>query len=202
MSEQYAEEITFLKGNRVTLRPPIEADIPHLLRWLNNQEVTQYLNTYLPLFEADEREWLNSLHKKKNEQVVLAIVVDGKPIGNMGLHKISWKDRIATTGAVIGEKEYRDKGYGTEAKMLLLDYAFNRLNLRKICSSVLEFNARSKAYQEKTGYKEEGRLRKQRYVHGKYWDEILMALFREDWEPVWEAYREKHGIKKPGFLEG
>ncbi len=61
----------------------------------------------------------------------------------MGIHRINWKDRTATTGAVIGEKAYWDKGYGSEAKMLVLDYAFNMLNLRKICSQVLAFNKRS-----------------------------------------------------------
>lgn len=186
--------IIFLRGKRIYLRPILKEDIPHLLRWINNEEVTQYLAAYLPMLEKDEEQWFEDLAKRKQTDLVFAIVtVDGdKIIGNMGIHQISWKDRTATTGALIGEKEYWGKGYGTEAKMLLLNYAFNTLNLRKICSSVLAFNKRSYAYQLKCGYTEEGRRRKQRYRNGRYWDEILMAVFKKDWLPLWKEYKRKY----------
>jgi RimJ/RimL family protein N-acetyltransferase len=119
------------------------------------------------------------------------IEVSGKPIGTMGIHSINWKDRTATTGALIGEKEYWGKGYGTDAKMTLLDYAFNTLNLRKIMSRVYAFNGRSLAYSLHCGYRVEGRLLRQRYAYGRYWDEIILGLFKSQWLPYWEAYNEK-----------
>lgn len=188
--EKEKTSIVFLKGKRVALRPILKQDVPQLLLWMNDQEVTQYLSAYLPMLEADEEEWFANLSKRKQTDLIFAIVVnDGTCIGTMGLHQISWKDRVATTGAFIGDKAYWGKGYGTEAKMLLLDYAFNTLNLRKICASVLAFNKRSYAYQLKCGYKEEGRKLRQRYRKGKYWDEIFMAVFKRDWLPLWKQYK-------------
>ena len=185
--------IEFLKGKRLILRPLLRQDIPYLLRWINDEDVTQYLATYLPMMEADEERWLETLVKDKQTNLVFMIVTtDGKPIGTMGLHHISWQNRVAITGALIGEKEYWGKGYGTEAKILLLNYAFNTLNLRKVCSSVFSCNKRSYAYQVKCGYVEEGRRRRQFYKKGRYWDKILMAVFKKDWLPLWRKYRKTH----------
>ena len=191
MAKQNEEGVVFLRGRRVILRPPTKEDIPHFLRWMNDQEVTRYLVAYLPMTETDEVEWLERLHKKKNDGVVLVIVdaKNRKPIGLMGIHEIDWKDRRAMTGAVIGEKSYWGKGYGTEAKMLLLKYAFNTLNLRKIVSRVISFNRRSKAYSKKCGYKVEGVLKKDIFKDGEYHDLICMAVFKDDWLPLWEKFR-------------
>lgn len=188
--------VVFLQGKTLYLRPPTEKDIPFFVRWMNDQDVTQFLASYLPITETDEAEWLDRLHKNKDKDIVF-VIVDTKtdrPIGTMGLHRINWKDRTATTGALIGEKQYWGKGYGSEAKMLLLHYAFHSLNLRKICSLVLSFNGRSKAYSEKCGYTVEGVLKKHIFKNGRYWDEIHMAVFRKDWEPLWEKFQKK---KKP-----
>ena len=195
MKEQESDaKVVFLQGRRVYLRPILRKDIPNIVRWINNTEVTRFLATYLPMMEADEEQWLDDLPKKKVTDLVFVIVVaeGDRAIGVMGLHKINGKDRTATTGAIIGEKEYWGKGYGTEAKMLLLHYAFNTLNLRKICSSFISFNRRSHAYQLKCGYVEEGRLRRQIYRNGRYWDEVLMAVFKKDWLPLWRKYKREY----------
>lgn len=107
---------------------------------------------------------------------------------HLSIFYINWQNRTAVTGAVIGEKNYWGKGYGTEAKMILLDYAFNTLNLRKITSSVKAFNKRSLAYSLHCGYVIEGRLRDQHFVGGRYWDDIILGLFKEQWLPHWQKF--------------
>jgi RimJ/RimL family protein N-acetyltransferase len=191
-----SDDVVFLRGKRVHLRPPTKDDIPSFLRWMNDQEVTQYLASFLPVTEADETEWFDRLQKSKNENIVLVLVdvKSGNTIGVMGLHQISWKDRRATTGAVIGEKAYWGKGYGSEAKMLFLDYAFNILNLRKICSQVLGFNGRSQAYSKKCGYKVEAVLKRHIFKNGEYHDLIHMAVFKEDWLPLWKKFQKTGGV--------
>lgn len=193
MKEQ-TTDVVFLKSKRVVLRPVMREDVPLLIKWINDPDVRKYLSAYMPMMEADEDEWFENLHKRKPGDIILTIVVDGKAIGTMGIHKIDTRNRTAETGALIGEKEYWGKGYGSEAKMLLLNYAFNTLNLRRIGSSLFEFNERSYKYSLKCGYKEEGRRRKRYFVDGKYWDEILLAVFREDWLPLWEKFAKENEI--------
>jgi RimJ/RimL family protein N-acetyltransferase len=188
--------IVFLKGRKIFLRPILKEDLPRFVRWMNDRETAKYLLVFLPMMEADEEEWFDKIHKNKDHEIVLAIALidSGEIIGSMGLHNISWKDGTAITGTIIGEEKYRNKGYGTEAKMLLLNYAFNTLNLRKICSSVKAFNGRSKKYNEKCGYTVEG-VRKAQFFHeGAYCDEIMLAVFKENFLPKWEEYKKSHNF--------
>jgi len=183
------QPVIFLRGKRVILRPLSENDVQQLTRWINDPELRQFIKNTFPITEGGERDWLEGLKKRSDTDIVLGIEVKGKLIGNMGLHRIDWKNRIATTGAIIGEKEYWGKGYGTDAKMTLLNYAFNDLNLRKLMSHVYAFNGRSLAYSLHCGYRVEGRLRRHRFVNGRYWDEIILGLFKSDWFPYWEKYQ-------------
>lgn len=182
------DAIVFLKGKKTTLRPILEKDIPLLIRWTNDPEIRQYMMTVFPVTENSEREWLVNLGKKSDKDIVLMIEVKGRPIGVMGVHNINWQNRTATTGTFIGEKILWGKGYGTDAKMTLLNYVFNTLGLRKVMSSVKSFNKRSLSYSLHCGYVREGCLRKQHFVDGKYWDEIVLGIFKDEWLPYWKKY--------------
>jgi len=186
--------VVFLTDGVVTLRPVFKTDLPFLLSCANDPSVRQYIGRYLPQLEADEEEWLIRMSKNKQTDIVFAIEVEGAMIGIMGIHKINWKDRTGDTGAMIRDSELRGKGYGTRAKMMVLDYAFHELNLRKICSAAIAFNVASLRFNEKCGYKEEGRRRKQVWKNGEYHDLVLTAVFQEDFEPLWKVHKEKHGI--------
>jgi RimJ/RimL family protein N-acetyltransferase len=185
--ENNENRIIFLKGQKTILRPLENKDVAKLQKWINDEETRIYLSTYLPISEIQEEKWLENLVERKND-IILGIEVDNKLIGNIGIHSINWKDRTAVTGTVIGDKDYLSKGYGTDAKMTLLNYAFNTLNLRKIDSAVIEYNERSLKYSLKCGYQIEGRKRKNIFKNGKYHDEILLGVFKEEWLPEWEKY--------------
>jgi RimJ/RimL family protein N-acetyltransferase len=182
-------QIVFLKGRHVTLRPPAKADAAIMTRWINDPDVRQFVTTSYPIDEDAEAAYLVDANKP-GKNVFLVIEVDGRPIGTMGLHNINLIDRTCTTGTIIGEKDCWGKGYGTDAKMALLEYAFDSLGLRKIHSSVIAYNKRSLAYSLKCGYIEEGRRRQRFFKKGRYHDEILLGILRKEWQPrhkLWKA---------------
>ena len=179
----------FLAGKKVNLRPFLRADVPTLTRWMNDPEVREYIRATFPQTEREEEDWFNKIGSK-DDNINLAIETkDGVLIGSMGIHRIDWKvDRNCTTGAVIGEKEYWNRGYGTDAKMILLNYIFNTLNLHKVCSTVVAYNKRSLQYSLHCGYRIEGRRRKHIFKNGRYWTLIELGLFKEEWLPIWKKY--------------
>ena len=136
----------FLEGQKVGLRPIREDDASFFQEWMNNQEINQYLMVYLPITRLSEEQWIKNISQAKDD-IVLTIItktpVDGKPIGNVGLHNINHKDSHATFGIVIGDKDYHESGYGTEAARLIIGYGFNQLNLHRINSYAFAFNKRS-----------------------------------------------------------
>ncbi len=185
----------FLRGKKTLLRPILKSDIPFLLRWVNDPDVREFLASYLPKMEDDEEAWLKKLTNSTTEIVLVITTLDGTPIGTMGLHRIEWKDRVATTGALIGEREYWGKGYGTDAKMALLAYAFDELGLHKICSAVSTYNKRSLAYSLHCGYRIEGRRAKHIFKRGRHWDLIELGLFRKWWKPIAQRYARTGSVK-------
>jgi len=192
--------VVFLRGFKTILRPvDKKTDLEFFVKTMNDPEVAKFLAHRKPCTRGDEEKWFDNLSNRKDD-IILAIEDIEKPgiiIGDMGIHQIDWMSRIATTGAVIGDKNYWGKGYGSDAKMVFLDYAFNELNLRKICSRVIGFNGRSVAYSKKCGYHEEGRLKEHHFRSGQYWDEILLSVFCEDWLPIWEYFKSHKGEFPP-----
>lgn len=180
----------FIDGTLVTLRPLCRENLQSIFTYMNNQAVTKYLYAYLPLMLEDEERWYEK-QIGNSGNVALGIYTkdaEAKFIGTMGIHRIDHRCQRASTGAAIGDTSCLGKGYGTDAKMHLLHWAFNTLNLRKVTSSVLATNPRSKKYLEKTGYRQVGVLREHHFVNGEFVDEYLMEVFRDEFFAVWERY--------------
>ena len=183
--------VVFLRGKKAILRPPEESDVPLFVRWLNDKEVTRFLEMRMPLMRITEKKWFEGLSDRKDSVTLTIVTLAGKPIGVMSINNIDWIDGTANTGAFIGEKSYWGKGYGTDAKMQILNFAFNTLNLRKICSRVYAFNKRSVAYSKHCGYRDDGVQRNHVFRNGEYHDVIQLAIFKEDWLPYWRKYLKK-----------
>jgi len=184
-------DVVFREGAHVRLRPLEREDVPLMRRWLNDPETTQYLLRAFPLMDKAEEAWFDALSGSTTDYVLGIVARESDAlIGTIGLHRIDWRNRTATTGTIIGEKEWRGKGQGTEAKMLLLDFAFNALDLYAIQSRVMATNGRSLRYGEKCGYQEVGRLPHWiRSQDGTRCDEVLLIVTQERWRPLWDAYR-------------
>ena len=181
--------VVFLTGKITNLRPVLKEEIPLVTKWINDPEVRQFLHVTFPRTEREEEEWYNKIGANDENLTLCIETKDGKPIGIMSIHNIDWVHRHGITGALIGEKEYWGKGYGTDAKMHLLDHAFNTMNLNRIGSNAFEWNERSIRYSLRCGYKIEGRKRQHLCRNGKFWDLVELGILREDWEPVWEKFK-------------
>lgn len=173
----------FLVGERIYLRLLDESDVNETyVGWLNNKEVTRYLETgKFPSTLQSIQKFLDRFSESSTD-VILAIVDSStdKHIGNVTVNRINWIHRTADTGIMIGNGEYHGKGYGFEAWSLILEYAFERLGLRRITAGVIEGHTASIALLKKMGFKEEGISRKHALVEGQYRDAVKFGLLIED----------------------
>lgn len=178
--------ITYLSGDKTNLRPVNDGDLDAMFRYVNDPEIMKYMGTSTPIAYRSEQEWIERMQKPNQDDFVFAVEIKEEKIflGTMGLHGIDLQNGVARTGALFGNKEYLGKGYGTDAKTVLLRWAFNTFPLRKVCSTVFGPNARSRRYLEKSGYKTEGVREKQQFIDGEYVDEHLVAIFREDFQEL------------------
>ena len=170
-------------GECVRLRPVEREDLPRFVTWFGDKEVRRHLTLYLPFSMAQEERWFEGLldRLEKQQAVLLAIeTADGVHIGNIGLHAIDWKNRSAELGIAIGEKDYWDRGYGTDAIRTLLDLAFGEMNLHRVALRVDADNARGIRCYEKAGFCREGTLRDQVFREGRYHDQHVMSILQSE----------------------
>jgi RimJ/RimL family protein N-acetyltransferase len=169
-----------LQGEMVRLLAVDRENLPKFLRWVNDPEVTQFLMVDPPLGMEQEEAWFEGLRDR--EALIFTIqTMEGEVIGNCGLEKISWKDRKATLGIMIGSKMHWDKGYGTDAVRALLKLCFHELNLMRVCLICDQSNVRAQRAYEKCGFSREGVMRAYRYKNGAYVDEVLMSILQPEW---------------------
>ncbi len=176
-----------LEGKLVRLRALEAADLDREYRWVNDEEVIGYLSSIrYPMSRADEERWLSDRPANGFAGgVTLAIETkDGTRIGNLGLQQINPEDRKAGLGIMIGDKSYWSKGYGTDAITTLLAFAFGEMDLHRVWLTTLEYNERAIACYRKCGFREEARLRRDVFRHGRYWDFIVMGVLREEFEAL------------------
>ena len=70
-------------------------------------------------------------------------------------------------GIFIGDAGYWNKGIGTEAASLCLDFAFNVLNMHTVYLYVYDYNKRAIASYKKIGFKVTGKKGKEGIMPGK-----------------------------------
>ena len=172
-----------LEGTLVRLRALESTDLEREYTWFNDRDVTRFLGARYPRSHADEERWLNE--RPANgfaDGVRLGIETkDGVHIGNINLQAHP-EDRKAGLGIMIGERSYWSNGYGTDAIVTLLLFAFHEMTLHRVWLQVFEFNERAIACYQKCGFKEEGRLRQDYYYEGRYWDSVVMSILRDEFD--------------------
>ena len=171
-----------LIGDRIYLSPRSTEDAEIFTEWLNDFETTDYVGRSGILTSLEsERKYLEENNSPEATFVIVTLDED-KMIGTVSLENIDWLNRTATLGIFIGDKNYRSKGYGTEAIKLILEYGFKYMNLYNIKLDLMEFNSRALKCYEKCGFKEYGRRRKCKFVNGKYYDSIAMDILADEFE--------------------
>ncbi len=181
----------YISGKRVRLRAAEKEDIPNFLRWINDEKVSENLPFRMPISRFEEEDWYESMMKRPTSEHVLVIEIkDHKnkgcyvPIGNCTLIHINWRNRSTEIGIMIGEKSFWDQGYGTETMQLVLEHAFNNLNLHRIWLRVFPENKRGIRVYEKAGFKYEGMYRQAEYKNGAYHDVHLMSILLDEWKKL------------------
>lgn len=152
-----------------------------MIAWLEDQAVTATIRIQYPPALQDEEEWLRRMASSPSD-VIWAIDRERTIVGLSGIHGIEWTHLRGTTGTIIGDRRHWGKGVGRESMRLRTRYAFTQLPLHKLCSSYLDGNEASRRAQLTAGYREVGRRRKHSWRNGRWQDEVLTEILREDWE--------------------
>jgi RimJ/RimL family protein N-acetyltransferase len=168
-----------LKGERVILREKRLEDADNDYRWKNDAELAR-LDATLPIsidFPAYLSGYAIELGYFNYRGSYFAIeTLEGKHIGNCMYYHLDRQGREAELGILIGERDYWDKAYGSEAMTILVNYIFQKTNLNRIYLRTLKENARAQKCFQKCHFTSLGDISRNGYNF------IEMELWRWDWE--------------------
>ncbi len=174
----------FLKGKNVILKVLTEEDIhnSNWYGWFNDEETTEFMQKhYFPNTKELQLEFLRKNINTSNTKLQLGICdTKGEPIvGIVSLNNIDYINRKAGISMIIGEAKYRKVKYMVEAFGLLIDHAFNSLNMHRIYGGTM-INEVAKLLCRTFNFKREGILRQDVFKNEKYNDVYLIGLSREE----------------------
>lgn len=107
--------------------------------------------------------------------------VVGEPVGWFSLLHIDPLHRTAELGAGIADPAFWGAGLGSDATLLLVEYAFKWLDLRRLWLVTAGNNQRAQRQVEKCGFVREAVARQGWHLFGGYQDAVYYGLLREDW---------------------
>ncbi len=172
----------FLTGEKIYLRPLKEGDEVVAARAENHPDPRAHLYIATPTSVEKQKEKLLKLDKDHHAIILTICTIDpDQAIGITEFVRIDWIGRMATFYITIADKANWNRGYGREATKLMVDYAFNTLNLNRIQLHVSVENERAVKVYREIGFKIEGTLREAMYFDGCYHDFFLMALLKNEW---------------------
>ena len=181
--------MTFKKNNtqieteRLILRKPELSDAESIAKNANDIEVSKWLLVVPnPYTLKDAISWIKSFDDpKEGYSFTIELKSEKCIIGGMGLHKIDLEKKRADVGYWIGSNYHR-KGYGSEALAAIIDFAFNKLELKVLEAGVFEGNPSSGKMLEKFGFKIVGESKTVTCkADGRRVQDIPYKLFKKDY---------------------
>lgn len=183
-----------LIGDRIYLSPKdcSDEEIQKFTEWMNDFEVTDFTGkTASIITPLGEKEYLeNAAKDQENRNFNIVELNTDKLVGTLGLEQINWIERSAVLGIFIGDGDFRNSGYGTEAINMLLEYGFKYLNLHSIRLDLLSVNERAHKCYQKCGFKDTGASREEIFLNGKYYDKLHMDILESEFDG--DFIRNKH----------
>ncbi|MFB5368982.1 GNAT family N-acetyltransferase [Enterococcus faecalis] len=171
------------ENKNIKLRKLSTNDYTTYHNWRNDIEVMQTTSPQLDIYTLEETEqFISMIASQSNAKgYMIEYKETGKTVGIISLINIDYKNRSAECIIDIGSKDMWGKGIGTEAMSLILEFAFNELNLHRVYLQVFSFNERAVNLYEKIGFTHVGKFREALYRTGKWHDIIIMDILKNEY---------------------
>lgn len=165
-------------------------DLKLLHKWLNDPEVMQWWDgrDHPATFDRVEARFRRSVEGSDRESERFMIEVDkgGAPhtIGMVQYTRVQPRARNSQIDVLIGEPEFREAGYGTDALRAVLKHLFETQKVHRVWHTMQAGNVRAQKSAEKIGFVKEGVLREHDQVEGKYVDVVVYGMLASDWQKL------------------
>ncbi len=168
-----------INGDKVILEPFSSKFVSEdYLNWMNDKDTSKFIS------KANKKISLNDLHVFTNEMInsevdyffAILIKMNNLHVGNVRLGPIDFELSKSKFGILIGNKDFRGSGIGTEVMYHIKDFCFNYLKLKQISFPVVkEYTAAMNLY-KKSGFKLNEKISEKFRKNGKTWELVEWSM--------------------------
>jgi ribosomal-protein-alanine N-acetyltransferase len=176
-----------IKGEKIYLTELDRRNAETIRAWLNDPEVHRWLLVgHVPItWEEEEQYFDRQAHAVDSFNFEIHVASDGRYIGNIGLKDVDLRHRHGEVGIVIGDKTAWGQGFGSDAILTCVGFAFSTLGLHKVSIRCHEEHARGLELYLRLGFIESGRERDHVYQEGHFQDEIILDMLDEEYRQLY-----------------
>lgn len=172
-----------LQGNTIYLRALEPEDLEFIYAIENDENIWEVSNTQTPYSKFLIRQYLENAHQDIYEakQLRLAICQNktAKTIGLIDLFDFDPKNHRAGVGIIIQNEADRNSGFGKEALALMIEYAFQQLQLHQLFANIGTENKASLALFTTFGFQKIGVKKDWNFTRNTFHDEALFQLIKK-----------------------
>ena len=185
----------FASGDRVILRDRVPADADSYVRWQTHGEWRRYdapwedFPTTAEAIATFRKRFLETCEQEPPMPRKRATIVtkENKPLGWVSRYGEKKNPHVWLVGIDICRDTCLNRGLGTEALRLWVDYVFAISDVHKLGLDTWSFNPRMIRVAEKVGFAYEGRQREMRQWQGEWLDLLHFGILREEWSGTSKA---------------
>lgn len=181
--DQLGDSLPSLPGDGVQLRSLTTDDVPELHAIFSDADVVRFMSIPQLTSEAATLNFLAQIHDgfRAGTLYQWGIELEQRIVGTCTLADIDRTNRRAEIGFALARERW-GRGLILRAAPAMIQFAFERLDLRRIEADADPRNAASIRVLERLGFQREGLLR-ERYIQlGEVQDAMIFGLLRRDWD--------------------
>lgn len=172
-----------LKGNTIYLRALEPEDLEFVYTIENDESIWEVSNTQTPYSKFLIRQYLENAHQDiyESKQLRLAIckTTTSEAIGLIDLFDFDPKNQRAGVGIIIQNETDRNSGFGKEALGLVINYAFQQLQLHQLFANIGTENTASLSLFTTFGFEKIGVKKDWNFTNNRFQDEALFQLIKK-----------------------
>lgn len=155
-----------------SIRKMTPQDLELVFGWRNHPSIRRNMYRQHEIVMDEHQRWFEEADTDRDRELLI-FELNGVPSGYVGLRRVG-PGGIADWGFYTAPGT--NKGTGKLLGQTVLDYAFQRLGLHKLCGQVLAYNEASISFHLRLGFVHEGTLRQQHFDGSTYHDVLCFGL--------------------------
>ncbi|MFI3201343.1 MAG: GNAT family protein [Eubacteriales bacterium] len=160
-------------------------DTELIIRWRNSEYVRPFFIYQEPFTREGHLKWIETMiDTGRGYQFMICEKETLLPIGCVYLRDYEKGHKHIEYGIFIGEHSLKGKGVGTLAARLIIQFAFEQLQVHRVFARVIAGNIASSRIMMKAGLQEEARLRDHVFLQGEYKDLLLYGILENECKKV------------------